>query len=133
MCKPSLVRLRWLALLLVFGPCIASADFGSQWQASLCALNNQQPYIQLSYNGPITELYSPLCYHFAGYNETCLPAKKRWLTPATEIQLIAPGQVPTELLLGYTLLVRFPWHSDTHYRYALDDQRCRNAGGNHSG
>lgn len=104
-------------------------EFSAQWQASLCTAKTKdlpaQPYIDFRFHGPITEFFGPLCYHFAGYNETCLPAKKRWLTPATSIELIAPGQVPLELLQGYILLVRFPWLSDELYRYPLTNKTCQ--------
>jgi hypothetical protein len=111
-------------------------NFGAQWQAKLCTTTpaaaptttpttrQKHPYIEFSFHGPITELIGPLCYHFAGYNETCLPTQRRWLTPATTIELIAPGQVPVELLQGYILLVRFPWQSDELYRYPFADQTC---------
>lgn len=113
----------------------SNENFGAQWQAKLCTtrstptttstLRPTHPYIEFSFHGPITEVVGPLCYHFAGYNETCLPAQRRWLTPATTIELIAPGQVPVELLQGYILLVRFPWQSDELYRYPFADQACR--------
>lgn len=112
------------ALLWTTGASAQSAtDFGSQWQAELCANSAEhkpiQAYIRFRYTGPITKVVGPLCYHFDGYNETCLPPKEDWFTPATAIKLIAPGQVPTELLQGYTLLVRFPWRSESLHRYPL--------------
>lgn len=103
---------------------VTKQNFGAQWQAKLCTTRQKHPYIEFSFHGPITEVVGPLCYHFAGYNETCLPAQRRWLTPATTIELIAPGQVPVELLQGYILLVRFPWQSDELYRYPFADQTC---------
>ncbi len=125
-----------LTVALLLGAKFSSADekpssnkvkvtFEQQWQAKLCVSESTQPQIEFSFHGPITESYGPLCYHFAGYNETCLPAQQRWLTPATTIELIAPGQVPVELLQGYILLVRFPWRSDEVYRYPLADTACR--------
>lgn len=123
-----------LAIALLLGATASSADknFEAQWQAKLCvstdtttqASTQTQPHIELSFHGPITETFGPLCYHFAGYNETCLPTQQRWLTPATTIKLIAPGQVPVELLQGYILLVRFPWRSDEVYRYPLANTTC---------
>lgn len=114
----------------------ANEAFESQWQAKLCASTNAskptQPHIEFSFHGPITETFGPLCYHFAGYNETCLPPQQRWLTPATTIELIAPGQVPLELLRGYILLVRFPWLSDDVYRYPLANTTCLTRRNNNS-
>lgn len=130
-------------LSLVLGASASSADenpssnsanktFEAQWRAKLCVPANTiagastpvQPHIEFSFHGSITETFGPLCYHFAGYNETCLPPQQRWLTPATTIELIAPGQVPVELLQGYILLVRFPWLSEDVYRYPLANTTC---------
>ncbi len=82
------------------------------------------PVVELRYAGPIQEVIGPLCYHYAGYNETCLPVAKRWFTPATRLTLAAPGQVPGELLQNYTLLLRFPWQQQDNIALPLTPGRC---------
>lgn len=83
-------------------------------------LTTTRPYhFVLAYQGPRKPFRGPLCYWFAGYNETCMNPKLDWLTPATEITLHAPGGVPRDLLQGYTLLVRYPAMSERVYRYDL--------------
>lgn len=85
-------------------------------------LSRTQPYrFQLHYRGPTMAFRGLLCYGFAGYNETCMDPKLRWLTPATTIELYAPGGVPRDLLDGYTLEVRYPAYSDRVFRYHLGD------------
>jgi len=96
--------------------------FADTWQAALC--KGQPPTVQLAYRGAITEYRGQICYHYAGYNETCLSPAGRWLTPATRLRLLTPGQVPSELLLGYTLLVRFTAVSDKVHAYPLTLSRC---------
>jgi hypothetical protein len=81
-------------------------------------LADRAPYqFVLRYDGPTVPFRGPVCYHFAGYNETCLDPHLEWLTPATAIALHAPGGVPRDLLEGYMLLVRFPALSDRTFRY----------------
>ena len=73
----------------------------------------------LNYQGPVVKPFGPLCYRFAGYNETCRSLPDGWLTPATEVALYAPGGVPLDLLDGYQLLVRFPYWSETVFQPTL--------------
>lgn len=69
---------------------------------------------RLHYRGPLARPFGPLCYRFAGYNETCTRLPEPWLTPASRIELFAPGGVPLDLLDGYQLLLRFPyWTEET--------------------
>lgn len=122
-------NLDWFAYVMLLGlgaALIAQASADNplkHMQVALC----DGPTFVLSYSGPIVEFSGELCYGFAGYNETCLRPKLEWLTPATQIELIAPGQVPEELLKGYTLLVRFPALSETQYRYPVtaDNSSCK--------
>lgn len=84
------------------------------------SLTRSQPYhFVLAYHGPTMPFRGLLCYHFAGYNETCMDPRIEWLTPATEIELYAPGGVPRDLLEGYMMLVRYPALSERVFRYAL--------------
>ena len=83
-------------------------------------LTHREPYLfVLAYRGPTMPFRGLLCYYFAGYNETCLDPHVEWLTPATEIELFAPGGVPRDLLQGYMMLVRYPALSQRTFRYAL--------------
>jgi len=85
------------------------------------ALSREKPYrFRLHYRGPTMPFRGPLCYGFAGYNETCFELELDWLTPATTIDLHAPGGVPRDLLAGYMMLVRYPAMAERTYRYALD-------------
>ncbi len=84
-------------------------------------LKRNPPYrFRLHYRGPTMPFRGPLCYGFAGYNETCMKLDLRWLTPATTIELHAPGGVPRDLLQGYVMLVRYPAMAERTYRYALE-------------
>jgi len=84
-------------------------------------LSEEKPYrFRLHYRGPTMPFRGPLCYGFAGYNETCFDLELNWLTPATTIDLHAPGGVPRDLLSGYMMLVRYPALADRTYRYALE-------------
>jgi len=83
-------------------------------------LSGEKPFrFRLHYRGPTMPFRGPLCYGFAGYNETCFDLELDWLTPATRIDLHAPGGVPRDLLQGYMMLVRYPAMADRTYRYAL--------------
>jgi hypothetical protein len=83
-------------------------------------LSRIKPYrFVLHYRGPTMPFHGPLCYAFAGYNETCTRPRTEWLTPATTIELWAPGGVPRDLLLGYVMTVRYPALSQRTYRYEL--------------
>jgi hypothetical protein len=83
-------------------------------------LSDGKPYrFELHYRGPTMPFHGPLCYAFAGYNETCTRPRVEWLTPATAIELWAPGGVPRELLLGYVMTVRYPALSQRTFRYQL--------------
>ena len=85
------------------------------------ALSREKPYrFRLHYHGPNMPFRGPLCYGFAGYNETCFDLELDWLTPATTIDLHAPGGVPRDFLQGYTMLVRYPAMAERTYRYALE-------------
>ena len=99
-----------------------NAEFAEQWQASLC--ETDPPQVRFRYGGAITAYSGQLCYHYAGYNETCQPLPELWVTPATNIILLTPGQVPVDLLRGYTLLVRFGELSDTLHAYPLALGHC---------
>jgi hypothetical protein len=81
-------------------------------------LTTHQPYrFVLAYRGATRPFRGLICYGFAGYNETCMDPHLEWLTPATEIELYAPGGVPRDLLEGYVLEVRYPAISDETFRY----------------
>lgn len=83
-------------------------------------LTDSKPYrFVLHYRGPTVPFRGELCYGFAGYNETCTRPRLEWLTPATDIELWAPGGVPRDLLLGYVMLVRFPALSTRTYSFRL--------------
>jgi hypothetical protein len=85
------------------------------------SLGTERPYrFRLHYRGSTMPFRGPVCYAFAGYNETCRDPDIDWLTPASVIDLWAPGGVPRELLEGYVMLVRFPALSERRYRYALE-------------
>lgn len=89
-------------------------------------LGTAAPYrFRLHYHGPTMPFRGPVCYAFAGYNETCRDPHIRWLTPATVIDLWAPGGVPRDLLEGYTILVRFPALSERGYRFTLEEHPGR--------
>lgn len=84
-------------------------------------LGTAEPYrFRLHYHGPRMPFRGPVCYAFAGYNETCRDPHIHWLTPATVIDLWAPGGVPRDLLEGYTMLVRFPALSERRFRFTLE-------------
>ncbi len=103
------------------------ADAANLTEFSL-TLGTEAPYrFQLHYHGPRMPFRGPVCYGFAGYNETCRDAGIRWLTPATAIELWAPGGVPRDLLEGYVMLVRFPALSERRYRFALEEHPARGA------
>ncbi|MEM6708108.1 MAG: hypothetical protein AAF648_04925 [Pseudomonadota bacterium] len=74
------------------------------------------PSFTLLYRGPLAQFVGPLCYRIAGYTETCVRLPNQWLTPATDIELNAPGGVPLDLLDGYRLEIRFPRWGDRVYR-----------------
>lgn len=77
--------------------------------SSIVTLQQQPtPHFTLRYRGPVSAWRGPLCYHFAGYNPTCRTLPDAWLTPATPLTFPAPGQVPTDLLSGYRLLLSAP-------------------------
>lgn len=85
------------------------------------SLTASRPYrFVLSYHGGVTPFHGRVCYWFAGYNETCMDPKLAWLTPATRIELYAPGGVPRDLLEGYLMLVRYPAVSERTFRYLLE-------------
>ncbi|MEQ8858372.1 MAG: hypothetical protein RIC56_06975 [Pseudomonadales bacterium] len=112
------------ALPLVSAVAAAAPDPATTGQHPLAAmtmtLTPEQPYrFVLAYHGPTMEFRGFLCYGFAGYNETCLKPRLDWLTPASEIELYAPGGVPRDLLEGYVMLVRFPDLSERTFRYRL--------------
>ena len=85
--------------------------------ATLC--QQKSAFFLLEYRGKLQSFRGQLCYGIAGYNETCMDPKLEWLTPATKIRLLAPGQVPLEFLRGYTLLVRYPRLSPTTFSYPI--------------
>ena len=96
-------------------------DTGTRLTDFRLTLGTEPPYrFRLHYRGPTTPFRGPVCYAFAGYNETCRDPNIQWLTPATVIDLWAPGGVPRELLEGYVMLVRFPALSERRYRFALE-------------
>ncbi len=78
----------------------------THWQANYCT--DPPVTIVLDYKGPLREYRGRLCYGFAGYSETCFIPESRWLTPASRWRLPGPGQIPLDLLSGYTLLIRLP-------------------------
>jgi hypothetical protein len=83
-------------------------------------LGHEKPYrYVLAYRGPLLPFRGPVCYSFAGYNETCINPRIDWLTPATDIELYAPGGVPRELLTAYVMEVRYPALSERTFRYGL--------------
>jgi hypothetical protein len=85
-------------------------------------LGHEKPYrYVLAYRGPLLPFRGPVCYAFAGYNETCVDLRIDWLTPATDIELYAPGGVPRELLTAYVMEVRYPALSERTFRYALSE------------
>ena len=83
------------------------------------------PRFVLHYQGPVTKPFGPLCYRFAGYNETCRSLPEGWLTPATAVELYAPGGVPLDLLSGYQLVIRFPYWTDAVFKPTLNTGRER--------
>jgi hypothetical protein len=86
-------------------------------------LGREQPYrYTLAYRGRLLPFRGHICYGFVGYNETCIDPGIEWLTPATEIELYAPGGVPRDLLEGYVMEVRYPALSPRTYRYALTER-----------
>ncbi|MEQ8484539.1 MAG: hypothetical protein RIB46_09265 [Pseudomonadales bacterium] len=86
-------------------------------------LGREQPYrYTLTYRGRLLPFRGHICYGFAGYNETCIDPGIEWLTPATKIELYAPGGVPRDLLEGYVMEVRYPVLSARTYRYALTER-----------
>ncbi|HEX7037392.1 MAG TPA: hypothetical protein VF210_16595 [Pseudomonadales bacterium] len=106
------------ALSLAAAPPSADGALDEHLAAMQVELTDRQPYrFVLRYRGPNTPFRGMVCYHFAGYNETCLDPGIDWLTPATRIELYAPGGVPRDLLEGYMLLVRFPALSERTFRY----------------
>lgn len=108
------------AAAAVSGPPEPGPAAGSLGAMTL-SLTHTRPYqFVLAYHGSIVPFRGPVCYHFAGYNETCTDPHLEWLTPATEIVLYAPGGVPRDLLEGYVMLVRFPAVSARTFRYALN-------------
>ena len=114
----ALVVLVWC--LDASAPPQAPAGLDAHLAAMKMRLTDEEPYrFVLRYRGPRVPFRGPLCYHFAGYNETCLDPRTEWLTPATEIELHAPGGVPRDLLAGYTMLVRYPALSERTFRYDL--------------
>lgn len=113
-------RCRLLLLACCAAPMGWAAEVDSHLAGMSLSLTEAQPYrFVLAYHGPVVPFRGSVCYHFAGYNETCLTPKLRWLTPATELALYAPGGVPRDLLPGYTLLVRFPALSPRTFQYRL--------------
>ncbi len=94
---------------------------------TLSLTSTRPPEFLLRYEGRNLPFRGLLCYHFGGYNETCIEPRIEWLTPATRIHLPAPGGVPREFLTGYVALVRYPMLSDALFRYpmpaAADDRR----------
>ena len=74
------------------------------------------PRFVLHYRGPVTQPFGPLCYRFAGYNETCRSVPDGWLTPAMTLELYAPGGVPLDLLIGYQLELRFPYWTEEVFK-----------------
>jgi len=129
--QPNLSRAIVLSLLLPWAPWPAAAAMPAppaQAAANLArmtlTLSRQEPYhFRLRYRGPTMPFRGPLCYGFAGYNETCFELDLDWLTPVTTIDLHAPGGVPRDLLTGYMMLVRYPAMADRTYRYALEGDR----------
>lgn len=93
-------------------------------------LGRDQPYrFTLAYRGRLLPFRGHVCYAFAGYNETCVDPKIEWLTPATDIELYAPGGVPRDLLEGYVMEVRYPALSPRTYRYPLTARGTKPTGG----
>ena len=117
-----------LALSLSFwGPQARAEPAGgarqAPWRASFCT--QQQNTILLDYRGPLREYRGPISYGFAGYSETCIHAESKWLTPATRLRLPGPGQVPRDLLAGYTLVVRLP--GEGYWTVPMTPGRCASA------
>lgn len=119
---------RWLpvciALALLTGTSVvvgaAEESAGAALSRMTMSLTRSHPYrFVLAYRGRTMPFRGHLCYWFAGYNETCLDPQLEWLTPATEIELYAPGGVPRDLLAGYVMLVRYPALSERIYPYRL--------------
>lgn len=105
-------------LWLAPAPALPDGALDEHLAAMKVELTDRRPYrFLLRYSGPTTPFRGLVCYHFAGYNETCLDPRIDWLTPATRIELHAPGGVPRDLLEGYMLLVRFPALSERTFRY----------------
>lgn len=91
-------------------------------------LGHDRPYrYTLAYRGPLLPFRGHICYGFAGYNETCVDPRIEWLTPATDIELYAPGGVPRDLLEGYVMEVRYPALSPRTFRYPLGTRPDRPA------
>ena len=110
----------WLLLAAAAAHGAADTTVDDHLATMTLSLTDRQPYrFVLAYHGPNVPYRGMLCYHFAGYNETCLDPNLDWLTPATTIELYAPGGVPRELLEGYMMLVRYPSLSERMFRYAL--------------
>ena len=98
----------------------------ARFPLTLCSA---RPYrFRLHYHGSRMPFRGPVCYAFAGYNETCRDPPIRWLTPATVIELWAPGGVPRDLLTGYTMLVRFPALSERQYHFVPEAAPARDGG-----
>lgn len=106
------------SLWLAAAPASESADLDRHLAAMDVELTEQPPYrFVLRYRGRHVPFRGLVCYHFAGYNETCLDPRIDWLTRATAIELYAPGGVPHDLLEGYMLRVRFPGLSERTFVY----------------
>lgn len=110
-------------------PAAPDAAEAAQLARFTLTLGSARPYrFRLHYHGSRMPFRGPVCYAFAGYNETCRDPAIRWLTPATVIELWAPGGVPRDLLTGYTMLVRFPALSERQYRFVPETAPARDGG-----
>lgn len=107
-----------LVAVLTIAPALAASPAPPQYADNRvrCALatsivtldTTPPPRFLLHYRGELAAFNGPLCYRFAGYNETCSKPPSPWLTPTTTLPFLAPGQVPVELLQGFRLELRAP-------------------------
>ena len=93
------------------------------WSATYCT--QPQSSVEIAYHGPLRPYRGVICYGFAGYSETCFNPQSDWLTPASRFKLPGPGQVPADVLAGYTLLLRV--HDEPLHAIAMQPGRCLDA------